>query len=72
MADNGHPGGAVEAAVTLVLDASPVEIPAAILESEREVFLSLGAPATLNCLAYGHPKPTVTWYVRSLLRLMDT
>ena len=26
-----------------------------------EMYLSLGAPAKLRCLAYGHPKPSVTW-----------
>ena len=60
LADNGR-GVPAEAKVTLAVD-SPSEVPAQIVEPEqREIVLSLGVPAHLNCLAYGYPKPTVTW-----------
>ena len=59
IADNGR-GVPADATVTLAID-SPTEIPASVIETENEVFLSLGAPATLHCMAYGYPKPSVTW-----------
>ena len=62
LADNGR-GVPAEAEITLAVD-SPTEVPASIVAPEAaEVVLSLGSPAHLNCLAYGYPKPTVTWQV---------
>ena len=47
--------------MTLAVD-NPTEIPAQIVKPESsDVVMSLGAPAHLKCLAYGYPKPTVTW-----------
>jgi len=60
MADNGRGGRAAEATVTLAVD-RPVDLAADIVRTGEEVVLSLGAPATIHCLAYGHPKPSVTW-----------
>jgi hypothetical protein len=60
LADNGR-GVPAEASATLAVD-TPVEIPAAILDpSSSDLVMSLGSPAHLKCLAYGYPKPTVTW-----------
>ena len=63
IADNGR-GLPAEATVTFAID-QPLETPAAIAETDSEIFMSLGAPARLHCMAYGYPKPTVTWLVAS-------
>jgi hypothetical protein len=59
-ADNGL-GVPVSAAVTLSVD-SPRELAASIVDTGADVTMSLGSPAKLYCLAYGFPKPTVTWW----------
>ena len=59
IADNGR-GYPAEITVTFAID-EPLETPAAIAETDGEIFMSLGAPAILHCMAYGYPKPTVTW-----------
>ncbi len=61
VADNGRGTRPTEATVTLAVD-RPTRIPAAIVETEPRVYLSLGnQPAVLHCLAYGYPEPQVTW-----------
>eukprot|EP00094_Tigriopus_californicus_P005670 TCALIF_05465-PA protein Name:"Similar to Ppn Papilin (Drosophila melanogaster)" AED:0.16 eAED:0.17 QI:0/0/0/0.82/0.81/0.82/34/0/2463 len=60
LADNGR-GIPAEATVTLAVD-SPVDLMARVIPTEPEVYLSLGVPAILHCLAYGHPRPSVTWW----------
>ena len=60
LADNGR-GIPAEATITLAVD-NPVEIPARIVQPSRsDMVMSLGAPAHLKCLAFGYPKPVVTW-----------
>lgn len=59
IADNGR-GVPAESVLTLAVD-PPVSEPARVLDTNPETFLSLGVPAMLHCLAYGSPKPTVTW-----------
>lgn len=60
LADNGR-GIPAEATVTVAVD-NPAEIPAKIIQPQSsDLVMSLGAPAHLKCLAYGYPKPTVTW-----------
>jgi len=59
-ADNGH-GPPTEQVLHLQVEA-PEEIPAKIVEAEGSSIISLGAPASLVCLAYGYPRPTVTWW----------
>ena len=60
IADNGR-GIPAEATVTLAVDPA-TEIAANIVETrDNDIVLSLGAPANLHCMAYGHPKPTVSW-----------
>ena len=60
LADNGR-GVPADAKITLAVD-NPVELPAQIVESSSsDLVMSLGSPAHLKCLAYGHPKPTVSW-----------
>ena len=60
MADNGRRPFA-EAKVNVRIG-DPVETPARIIHPDSpDVYMSLGAPANLKCLAYGFPKPTVTW-----------
>ena len=60
IADNGR-GVPAEADITLGVD-NPRDLPAKIVEPETsDLIMSIGAPAHFKCLAYGHPKPTVTW-----------
>ena len=60
IADNGR-GVPDDAKITLAVD-DPVELPAQIIDSSAsDLVMSLGSPAHLKCLAYGHPKPTVSW-----------
>jgi hypothetical protein len=59
-ADNGH-GPPIEEVVILQVD-TPHEIPARIVETEPDMIMSIGAPASVYCLAYGWPRPTVTWW----------
>lgn len=59
-ADNGR-GPPVSVTILLTVN-KPRELAAKIMETDRNVVMSLGAPATLYCLAYGWPKPTVTWW----------
>ena len=59
-ADNGR-GPPVSAVIVLSVN-QPRELAANIIETDPDVIMSLGAPATLYCLAYGWPKPTVTWW----------
>ena len=60
IADNGR-GVPDDAKITLAVD-DPVELPAQIIDSSSsDLVMSLGSPAHLKCLAYGHPKPTVSW-----------
>jgi len=59
-ADNGL-GIPVTKSVTLSVD-SPRDLAANIVETDPEVTISLGSPAKLYCLAYGFPKPSVTWW----------
>ena len=40
----------------------PRDLAAGIVQTDPSLVLSLGAPATLYCLAYGFPRPTVTWW----------
>lgn len=60
IADNGV-GAPVTATVTLSID-TPRDLGARIVETGGDITLSLGSPATLYCLAYGFPRPTVTWW----------
>lgn len=59
-ADNGL-GAPVTQYVVLSVD-SPRDLPARIVDTDADVTMSLGSPAKLYCLAYGFPKPTVTWW----------
>ena len=59
-ADNGL-GPPVSQTVVVAVDQAR-DLPARILETEPDIVMSLNAPATLYCLAYGFPKPTVTWW----------
>ena len=59
-ADNGL-GPPVSEPVVLAVD-QPRDLPARIMETEPDIVMSLNAPATLYCMAYGFPKPTVTWW----------
>merc|ERR1719220_2161279 len=54
-------GGPVTQHVVLSVDA-PRDLPARIVDTDADVTMSLGSPAKLYCLAYGFPKPTVTWW----------
>jgi hypothetical protein len=47
--------------VVLSVD-EPRDLTAKIVETDPDIVMSLGSPATLYCLAYGFPKPTVTWW----------
>lgn len=47
--------------VVLSVD-SPRELGARIVKTDSDVTMSLGSPAKMYCLAYGFPKPTVTWW----------
>ena len=60
LADNGL-GPPVSSPVVLAVD-QPRDLPARIMETDPDLVMSLNAPATLYCLAYGFPKPTVTWW----------
>lgn len=60
IADNGR-GIPSEAQLTLAVD-NARDLPAQIVEPESsDLVMSLGVPAHFKCLAFGHPKPTVTW-----------
>ena len=59
-ADNGR-GPPISVTLTLTVS-EPRDLAASIKETDKNVVMSLGAPATLFCLAYGWPKPTVTWW----------
>ena len=60
VADNGR-GPPVTVAIVLTVE-GPRDLGARIVETDPNVIMSLGAPATLYCLAYGWPRPTVTWW----------
>ena len=51
----------VTQSVVLSVD-SPRELGARIVKTDSDVTMSLGSPAKMYCLAYGFPKPTVTWW----------
>merc|ERR1711892_798601 len=59
-ADNGL-GPPVTKQIVLSVDRSR-DLTAKIVETDPNIVMSLGSPATLYCLAYGFPKPTVTWW----------
>ena len=59
-ADNGL-GPPVSQQVVLAVD-KPRDLAAKIMETPGDIVMSLNAPATLYCMAYGFPKPTVTWW----------
>jgi len=59
-ADNGR-GPPISVTLTLTVS-EPRDLAASIKETDKNVVMSLGAPATLFCLAYGWPNPTVTWW----------
>ena len=60
VADNGR-GPPVTVPIVLSVD-RPRDLGARIMESDPNVIMSLGASAALYCLAYGWPRPTVTWW----------
>ena len=60
IADNGR-GIPAEAEMNLGVD-NAKDLPAQIVEPESsDLVMSLGVPAHFKCLAFGYPKPTVTW-----------
>lgn len=59
-ADNGL-GPPVSKQLILSVD-EPKDLAAQIVETDPDIVMSLGSPATLYCLAFGFPKPTVTWW----------
>jgi len=59
-ADNGL-GPPISQQVVLAVD-KPRDLAAKIMETPGDIVMSLNAPATLYCMAYGFPKPTVTWW----------
>ena len=59
-ADNGR-GPPVTLPIILSVN-QPRELAANIMESNKDVIMSLGAPAIIACRAYGWPRPTVTWW----------